>query len=230
MNHHIPPPRKKCSPNITRCASAEPKLSSPYIREKLIKSRDEGYTSLSEDCKDSDSESSRSKSLPSSWKATHINKNGSEVSLHKYAQKIVSNNNTNCVNTLQNGHCSPRCSEDISHQKKLRKKKFRHNLENTIETCTCFLCLRSAIYHAQDEDDTDSLVDHPCSCSEPSLKCGGRWAAISLMVCFFPLLLCYPPLKCCLTIHDRRTKHKKLKKDKLLRQRTKQMNCHKTVL
>lgn len=222
--------KMRCSPGIIRCASAEPKLSSPYIREKLIKSRDEGYTSLSEDYKDSDSESVRSKSLPSSWKATHLNKNGSEVSLHRYAQKIVNNNS--CLNSLPNGNSSHNYSDvgNNSLQKKLRKKKFRHHLENTIETCTCFLCLRSAIYHAQDEDDSDSLVDHPCSCNEPSVKCGGRWAAISLMVCFFPLLLCYPPFKCCLSIHDKRVKRKKLKKEKLIRQKLKQVNCHKTVL
>jgi len=228
---------------MNRCSSAEPNLNTLCMHEKLIKSRDEGYTSLSEDCKDSDSESVRSKSLPSSWKASHLNKNGSEVSLHKFAQKMVSNNVTGTLlnqvggagggvghrpgGGVQNVYTD---EKDIRAKRKMEKKKLRHNIESTIETCTCLFCLRSVMYHAQDEDDTDSLVDHPCSCSEPSVKCGGRWAAISLFVCFFPLLLCYPPLKGCLTLHDARTKRKKLKKEQALKQKNKQMNCHKVVL
>lgn len=212
-------PISNCSPNIERCASAEP-TNSPLNRIALVKGRDEGYTSLTEDCKDSDTESVRSKSLPSSWKPIHEKSQRHEKDLHKYAQRMTSNNSTDCAYLYHEDDIDenkPLNKKDINKSKrKLKNSKLRHNIENAIEICTCFVCLRSAVYHAEDEDDTDSLVDHPCSCEQPGSKCCGRWAVISLMVCFLPFLLCYPPLKSCLCIHDRRKKLKQEKNEKKL--------------
>lgn len=215
-------PTSNCSPNIERCASAEP-TNSPLNRVALVKGRDEGYTSLTEDCKDSDSESVRSKSLPSSWKPIHLKNQRQEKDLHKYAERMTSNNSTDCGYLYHEEDFdartenTPLTKKEMKKSKRKRKNsKLRHNIENAIEICTCFVCLRSAVYHAEDEDDTDSLVDHPCSCDEPGTRCCGRWAVISLMVCFLPFLLCYPPLKSCLCIHDRRKKLKEEKSQKKL--------------
>ena len=199
-------PISNTSPKIERCQSS----SSPFNR---VLRNDEGYTSLSEDCKDSDTESVRSRSLPSSWRPTYLNNKRQEKSMLKYAQRMTSNADTDvtfipCGENATNGLLE----EKNSHQK--RNRSIRHHVENAIEICTCFVCLRSAIYHTQDEDDTDSLVEHPCSCDTPSISCCGRWCAISVMICFLPLLIFYPPLKCCLSIHDYRKKKRRKKKEK----------------
>lgn len=205
-------PLSNVSPKIERCASAE-HSSSPFNRVKALRTRDEGYTSLSEDCKDSDTESVRSRSLPSSWRPSYLNKR-EEPDIQKYAQRLTSNQNVD-VNFTS---CDQKCSKNRLLNKKTKKNKrnhkIRHHVENAIELCTCFVCLRSAVYLAEDEDDTDSLVDHPCSCETPNGKCCARWAVISLLVCFLPFLLCYPPLKSCLCIHDARIRRKKKKKGK----------------
>jgi len=207
-----------CSPKVERCSSADLK-NSPLNRVTMMsgKTRDEGYTSLTEDCKDSDTDSIRSKSLPSTWRP--IRGQMEHEDLKRYAQTLTSNTSTDS-NYLYHDDGDEYSSNhpdqkllNSSEKKKLKRSKLRHNVENAIEICTCFVCLRSAVYHAEDEDDTDSLVDHPCSCEEPGAKCCGRWAVISLMVCFLPFLLCYPPLKSCLCIHDRRKKVKQSKKD-----------------
>ena len=251
-----------CSPKVAeRCSSADPtninninnKTSSttnstcsnshnPFNRvvaATAIKTRDEGYTSLTEDCsKDSDTDSVRSKSLPSTWRP--IKQQGHQDhdnDLRRYAQQITSNTSTdsnylyhdegdddfmdNHHHSNHNHHNSNDHDQKLlntSAEKKALKRKekrtrLRHNVENAIEICTCFVCLRSAVYHAEDEDDTDSLVDHPCSCEAPNPKCGARWCMIGLMVCFLPFLLCYPPLKTCLYIHDKRKRLKKAKKN-----------------
>ena len=203
-------PISNSSPTIERCASAE----SASLNRLKGKVRDEGYTSLTEDCKDSDTESIRSKTLPSSWRPLYLD-NTHEKNLNKYAQRMTINHDTG-VNYVP-------CDVDSSSKHELSKcnkqsprncRNLRDNIETAIEICTCFVCVRSAIYHAEDEDDTDSLVDHPCSCNAPGGKCCARWAVISLLVCFLPLLLCYPPLKCCLSIHDARMAKKERKKEK----------------
>jgi len=223
-------PASNCSPQAERCSSVDPK-NSPHSRVALVtKTRDEGYTSLTEDCKDSDTDSVRSKSLPSSWRP--IKNQAEQESFKRYAQQMTSNNSTDCNYLYHEDDCrgdddtNSKPDEKLLNQdekddkvklnnntKNSKRSRLRHNVENAIEICTCFVCLRSAVYHAEDEDDTDSLVDHPCSCDAPGAKCCGRWAVISLMVCFLPFLLCYPPLKSCLCIHDRRKELKQAKKE-----------------
>lgn len=244
-----------CSPKVVeRCSSADPtnhititnnktstqtansttSSNNPFNRvvaAAAIKTRDEGYTSLTEDCsKDSDTDSVRSKSLPSTWRPIkHQGDEDRDDELRRYAQQITSNTSTDSNylyhdegdDGFMDNHHHSHIHHNSDHDQKLlntlkRKEKrtrLRHNIENAIEICTCFVCLRSAVYHAEDEDDTDSLVDHPCSCEATSPKCGARWAMIGLMVCFLPFLLCYPPLKSCLCIHDKRKRLKKAKKN-----------------
>ena len=230
-----------CSPKVVeRCSSADPSnvannktsnssSSSPFNHVVAAKTRDEGYTSLTEDCsKDSDTDSVRSKSLPSTWRPIKQHQGHEEHDdLRRYAQQITSNTSTDSNylyhdegddDSLNNHHHSDQdqkllnTSEKKALKRKEKRTRLRYNVENAIEICTCFVCLRSAVYHAEDEDDTDSLVNHPCSCDAPSSKCGARWAVIGLMVCFMPFLLCYPPLKSCLCIHDKRKRLKKAKK------------------
>lgn len=193
-----------------RCSSLDPKNSS---LTRVAKTRDEGYTSLTEDCKDSDTDSVRSKSLPSTWKP--INNGTEKEGLKRYAQHMTSNNATDCsylyhadgdelLADTDETLLDTEAYRDL--KKRKQRSKLRNNIESSIETYTCFACLRGAVYHAEDEDDTDSLVDHPCACDKPGVKCFGRWALISAMVCFLPFLLCYPPLKGCLNVYDRRKK------------------------
>ena len=222
-------PTSNYSPQAERCSSVDPK-NSPHSRVALVaKTRDEGYTSLTEDCKDSDTDSVRSKTLPSSWRP--VKSHSEQESFKRYAQQMTSNNSTDCNYLYHEDDCgvggvdatSKPDEKLLNHNEKdtklndkgkeKKRSRLRHNVENAIEICTCFVCLRSAVYHAEDEDDTDSLVDHPCSCDAPGAKCCGRWAVISLMVCFLPFLLCYPPLKSCLCIHDRRKELKQAKKE-----------------
>ena len=257
-----------CSPkgnmNGERCSSANSQHShhrilapsnssgSPFNRlsATAVKTRDEGYTSLTEDCnnKDSDTDSVRSRSLPSTWRPIK-NKGGTggeHEDLRRYAQQITSNTSTDSnylyhnegddfslsdhnPHSNKNPDCCSMVGDDSQDQttllsnssterKRLKRKekrtRLRHNVENALEVCTCFVCVRSAVYHAEDEDDTDSLVDHPCSCDAPSARCCGRWAVIGVMVIFLPFLLCYPPLKACLRIHDKRKKRAKANKKK----------------
>lgn len=201
----------KCSPDIKRCASAEPG-SNPRI--KSVRSRDEGYTSLSEDLKDSDTDSIRSKSLPSSWKPLYLDQRACELSLHKYATRMTSNNSdTIDFNNSLNSKEKRFLKKNIKKDEKCGKR--RYQVENIIEACTCFVCLRSVVYHTEDEDDTDSLVDHPCSCSDScSTPCCKRWSMITAVTCFLPFLIFYPPLKLCLSIHDYRRKRKLIRKQK----------------
>jgi len=200
-------PNSNTSPNIERRQSS----SSPFNR---VLKNDEGYTSLSEDCKDSDNESVRSRSLPSSWRPTYLNNKRQEKSMLEYAKRMTSNADADVNFMPCSENASNRLEQNNSHKK--RNHSIRHHTENAIEICTCFVCLRSAIYHTQDEDDTDSLVEHPCSCDAPSMSCCGRWCAIGVLIVFLPLLIFYPPLKCCISLHEYRKKKIRKKKEKKL--------------
>lgn len=209
----------KCSPSFQRSAS----VGCSY-RLHDIKSRDEGYTSLTEDYKDSDTESVRSKSLPSSWRP--LKGDQKPIDLRQYAKHMITNNDENINSKIREGGLSS--SQDCLTNKKSKFKKElssrnRHRLENAIEICTCFVCLRSVVYHTQDEDDADSLVDHPCACNSPGKQCCGRWVMIGVMIVFMPFLICYPPLKLCLKLHDRRKKRRSALKEKRLKESRKEL-------
>ena len=196
---------------IKRSASEDsPKRSDSLNQERNKKIGDEGYTTLLKDPINANiSDSLRSKTLPSSWRPAYLKEQHSDFL--KFSKRMASEQESfvQCCKVP-----TEETNSQIDRKRKEKRKRFRHHFENAIEIGTCFVCLRSAVYHIQDEDDTDSFVDHPCKCESCSSNSCSRWGVITLMVCFLPLLIFYPPIKACLTIHDSRVQRKKRNKKK----------------
>lgn len=195
---------------------------------KLLNNRDDGYTSLSSDESNEKlkrkniGEQEQRASLPSSWRPCS-NDNLHERSLRVYSQRLTSNEqksttplswcDPSLMSTYGTTSFQKSCDKSTEFTSREPPSERRKKVELVLDYSTCFFCLRSAVYHGvQDEDDTDSLVDHPCRCDKVSGSCCSRWALIGLMVCFLPFLLCYPPIKACLNLHDYRKRRKKLRK------------------
>ena len=70
--------------------------------------------------------------------------------------------------------------------------------ENTLEFCSCLVCVKGTFYHCTDHENEDNyvLVDDPCSCS--SDRCCLRWSVMGLMSVFMPCLWLYLPGRMCI--------------------------------
>ncbi|XP_065649992.1 uncharacterized protein LOC100204638 isoform X2 [Hydra vulgaris] len=198
---------------IKRSSSDDSPQKSSSLTQGYPKTKSkEGYTTLIKDSPNPNiSETARSKTLPSSWRPAYSKEHQKDFS--KFSKSIALEQVVSFQDELYNKSSEITTSQVKLNRKKTRKK-FRHNFENVIEVGTCFVCLRSAVYHTQDSDDTGSSLDHPCKCQPCSSNTCGRWCMITLMICFFPFLIFYPPIKACLNIHDLRVKRKKRHSEK----------------
>ncbi|XP_072040548.1 uncharacterized protein [Amphiura filiformis] len=70
--------------------------------------------------------------------------------------------------------------------------------ENTLEYCSCLVCVKTTFYHCTDSENEENyaLVDDPCSCS--SDRCCLRWSVMGVMSVFMPCLWLYVPGRMCI--------------------------------
>lgn len=83
--------------------------------------------------------------------------------------------------------------------------------ENVLDYTSCLCCVKGLFYHCVDggnggaiasnidgEDVTTNCADEPCSCT--GNRTASRWACLSALTLIMPCLLCYWPLRGCVTV------------------------------
>ncbi|XP_015110509.1 protein sprouty [Diachasma alloeum] len=76
--------------------------------------------------------------------------------------------------------------------------------ETALDYASCLCCVKGLFYHCGDtgsggdSEAGGSCADEPCSCS--GSRKGARWACLAALTMVLPCLLCYWPLKGCVTI------------------------------
>lgn len=76
--------------------------------------------------------------------------------------------------------------------------------DTALDYASCLCCVKGLFYHCgdsgsgSDSEAGGSCADEPCSCT--GSRKGPRWACLAALTMVLPCLLCYWPLKGCLTI------------------------------
>ncbi|XP_040570618.1 uncharacterized protein sty [Lepeophtheirus salmonis] len=71
--------------------------------------------------------------------------------------------------------------------------------ESTIETISCYCCVKGAFYHCQKDSEIE-WESSPLSCSSRDGQCCLRWTALGTLSLLMPCLWCYIPLDGCLRL------------------------------
>lgn len=75
----------------------------------------------------------------------------------------------------------------------------RTKLDDTIDYCTCMVCVKALYYHCTKDDEEDS-IDNPCSCVGTRGSVIKRWTCLTLLACLMPCLFCYLPARGCVNL------------------------------
>lgn len=73
--------------------------------------------------------------------------------------------------------------------------------ETALDYASCLCCAKGLFYHCADsavESEAGSCADEPCSCT--GSRKTARWACLGALTLVLPCLLCYWPLKGCVTV------------------------------
>ncbi len=80
---------------------------------------------------------------------------------------------------------------------KINSAKVRTRLDDTIDYCSCMVCVKGIYYHCTKDDEDDEAIDNPCSCVGSKSSVMKRWTCLAFLACLMPCLFCYLPGRGC---------------------------------
>lgn len=138
---------------------------------------------------------------------TSFTKGQPVTSLHENFEMHPSNGDS--LNSITCPQCKRCRCEECQKPRQLPSKWICGDMclcssETIIDYSSCLCCVKALYYHCskdhelEQEDDSISCADDPCSCS--SYRFFTRWSCLGVLSIFLPCLYCYWPMRGCVNL------------------------------